>query len=152
MSNDFYKGIDDGRCNKMHRHLVYFFGRNLVLIHPAKSFFAVFGVKITDFLGKPEDYVRSILEKTLGSMKLDVLGGESINSTLKSLNAKVGEAVQSGLENMISSGPFKVLFGDLRRGPKNQDWGSEVANTYNEKPVAFDGFVKTTIIKTIVRV
>ena len=105
--------------------------------------------KITDFLGKPEDYVRSILEKTLGSKKLDILGGESINSTLKSLNNKVGEAVQSGLENMISSGPFKVLFGDLRRGPKNQNWGSEVANTYNEKPVAFDGFVKTTIIKTI---
>ena len=97
----------------------------------------------------PSALVKMIFENTIGNKKLDKLGGQSINDFVTDINDKIGEGVQRGLEAAISSGPFKMLFGDIRRGSMNRDWGTEVVNTYNSEQAMFDGFVRTSIIKTI---
>lgn len=85
----------------------------------------------------------------IGDKKLNILGGQSIEDVTKKINDSLGEAVQRGLEDLISSKPFKTLFGDLRRGEANHDYREDVVKGYNNKQATFDGYVRTTIIKTI---
>ena len=97
----------------------------------------------------PAPLIRMLLEGTVGAKPRDILGGQSINDTLDELNDRIGDAVQTGLEKAISSKTFKALFGDLRATERDKDWGKTVVNGYNDKPAPFDGYVRTTIIKTI---
>ena len=85
----------------------------------------------------------------IGDKNLNILGGRSIEDVTKKINDSLGEAVQRGLEDLISSKPFKTLFGDLRRGEANHDYREDVVKGYNNKQATFDGYVRTTIIKTI---
>lgn len=85
----------------------------------------------------------------IGDKKLNILGDQSIEEVTKKINDSLGEAVQRGLEDLISSKPFKTLFGDLRRGEANHDYREDVVKGYNNKQATFDGYVRTTIIKTI---
>ena len=85
----------------------------------------------------------------IGEKNLNILGGRSIEDVTKKINDSLGEAVQRGLEDLISSKPFKTLFGDLRRGEANHDYREDVVKGYNNKQATFDGYVRTTIIKTI---
>lgn len=85
----------------------------------------------------------------IGDKKLNILGDKSIEDVTKKINDSLGEAVQRGLEDLISSKPFKTLFGDLRRGEANHDYREDVVKGYNNKQATFDGYVRTTIIKTI---
>lgn len=85
----------------------------------------------------------------IGGKNLNILGGQSIEDVTKKINDSLGEAVQRGLEDLISSKPFKTLFGDLRRGEANHDYREDVVKGYNNKQATFDGYVRTTIIKTI---
>ena len=85
----------------------------------------------------------------IGDKNLNILGGRSIEDVTKKINDSLGEAVQRGLEDLISSKPFKTLFGDLRRGEANHDYRKDVVKGYNNKQATFDGYVRTTIIKTI---
>ena len=85
----------------------------------------------------------------IGDKKLKILGDQSVEEVTKKINDSLGEAVQRGLEDLISSKPFKTLFGDLRRGEANHDYREDVVKGYNNKQATFDGYVRTTIIKTI---
>ena len=85
----------------------------------------------------------------IGEKNLKILGDQSIEDVTKKINDSLGEAVQRGLEDLISSKPFKTLFGDLRRGEANHDYREDVVKGYNNKQATFDGYVRTTIIKTI---
>jgi hypothetical protein len=85
----------------------------------------------------------------IGDKKLKILGDQSVEDVTKKINDSLGEAVQRGLEDLISSKPFKTLFGDLRRGEANHDYREDVVKGYNNKQATFDGYVRTTIIKTI---
>lgn len=85
----------------------------------------------------------------IGEKNLKILGDKSIEDVTKKINDSLGEAVQRGLEDLISSKPFKTLFGDLRRGEANHDYREDVVKGYNNKQATFDGYVRTTIIKTI---
>lgn len=101
------------------------------------------------FQNGPAPLVRMLLENTVGAKPRNILGGQSINDTLDDLNDRIGDAIQTGLEKAISSKTFKSLFGDLRATERDKDWGKTVVNGYNDKPAPFDGYVRTTIIKTI---
>lgn len=103
----------------------------------------------TFFEGGPTPLIKSLLEMTVGNKPREFLGGESINDALETLNDRIGEGVQSGLESLITSKTFKTLFGDLLAGERNKDWNTAVVNGYNDKAAPFDGYVRTTIIKTI---
>lgn len=85
----------------------------------------------------------------IGDKKLKILGDQSVEDVTKKINDSLGEAVQRGLEDLISSKPFKTLFGDLRHGEANHDYREDVVKGYNNKQATFDGYVRTTIIKTI---
>lgn len=85
----------------------------------------------------------------IGDKNLKVLGGRSINDTMDTINDTIGEAVQRGLEDLISSKTFKTLFGDLKRGEINYNYQNDVIKGYNNKQATFDGYVRTTIIRTI---
>lgn len=103
----------------------------------------------TFFEGGPAPLLKSLLEMTVGNKPREFLGGESINDALDTLNDRIGEGIQSGLESLITNKTFKTLFGDLLAGERNKDWNAAVVNGYNDKTAPFDGYVRTTIIKTI---
>jgi hypothetical protein len=103
----------------------------------------------TFFEGGPTPLIKSLLEMTVGSKPREFLGGESINNALDTLNDRIGEGIQSGLESLITNKTFKTLFGDLLAGERNKDWNAAVVNGYNDKAAPFDGYVRTTIIQTI---
>ena len=103
----------------------------------------------TLFEGGPTPLIKSLLEMTVGNKPREFLGGESINDALDTLNDRIGEGIQSGLESLITNKTFKTLFGDLLAGERNKDWNAAVVNGYNDKAAPFDGYVRTTIIKTI---
>ena len=85
----------------------------------------------------------------IGDKQIKALGDRSINDTMESINRGIGEAVQRGLEDLISSKPFKALFGDLKRGESSHNYKEDVVKGFNNKQATFDGYVRTTIIKTI---
>ena len=85
----------------------------------------------------------------IGGKELKILGGNSIDKTMETINNTLGEAVQRGLEDLISSKPFKSLFGDLKRGESSHNYKEDVVKGFNNKQATFDGYVRTTIIKTI---
>jgi len=98
----------------------------------------------------PSDILQMAYQMSgLGGKELKILGGRSIDKTMETINNTLGEAVQRGLEDLISSKPFKTLFGDIKRGESTHNYKEDVVKGIDNKQATFDGYVRTTIIKTI---
>ena len=98
----------------------------------------------------PAALVQMLYEMSgVGDKNLNILGGRSINTTMNAVNNSIGEAVQRGLEDLLNSKTFQTLFGDLRRGEASHNYKEDVIKGYNNKQATFDGYVRTTIIRTI---
>lgn len=86
----------------------------------------------------------------LGTGKqLDILGGRSIDEVGKRFNDIIGTATQTAMNEMINSGPFKKIFGDITSFEGDKDYGSIVPNHYDTKKAQFDGMTRMSIINVI---
>lgn len=96
----------------------------------------------------PEDLAKMGLGLVTGK-KMDALGGKSIDELGHKFNDMIGAGVQTALNEMINSGPFKSLFGDITRTEAEADYGKIVPNKYDNKKALFDGMVHQSIVNVI---
>ena len=96
----------------------------------------------------PEDLAKMGLGLVTGK-KMDALGGKSIDELGHKFNDMIGAGVQTALNEMINSGPFKSLFGDITRTEAEADYGKIVPNKYDDKKALFDGMVHQSIVNVI---
>ena len=52
MGDYFYEGIYDSGSNKVYCHLIDFFRRNLIFVHPVEGLLAVFCIELADLFLK----------------------------------------------------------------------------------------------------
>lgn len=98
---------------------------------------------------KPKDLLAAALSMTILNRPIDRFDGNSINDIGEKFNEFIGNGIQRGLGELISSDKFIKLFGDLRSTDRNPNYGKMVENPYNGKPAVFDGYVRTSITTTI---
>ena len=98
--------------------------------------------------GGPVDVAKFLMGFGLGK-PLNALGGESIDSLGKKFNEMIGTSIQTGLNEVIKSGPFKSLFGNIAQFEGDKDYGTIAANNYTTKKAMFDGMTRMSIVNII---
>ncbi len=98
--------------------------------------------------GGPVDVAKYLMGFALGR-PMDSLGGESIDSLGKKFNEMIGTGIQTGLNELIKTGPFKSLFGNLSQFEGDKDYGTIADNNYTTKKALFDGMTRMSIVNII---
>lgn len=98
--------------------------------------------------GGPVDVAKFLMGFGTGK-KLDVLGGQSIDEIGKRFNEAIGTATQTVMNEIINSGGFKKIFGDITSFAGDKDYGTIAETTYNTKKAMFDGMTRMSIVNII---
>lgn len=97
----------------------------------------------------PESLFDSFIKPEIFDKKINALGGKSIDDIGKSFNEAIDSAAQIAMSEIISSDPFKKLFGDITTMSSDQDYSRFTISTYDTKKANFDGMTRLSIIKVI---
>lgn len=97
----------------------------------------------------PDALLKMALDMTVLNKKSNALGGKSINDIGKGFNEMIGTVTQTMMSEMVGSGFFKKIFGDLTSIDGDTDYGRLVPNHYDNKKAQFDGMTRMTIVSVI---
>lgn len=97
----------------------------------------------------PEYMTRILFDLTLGSKEFKALGNQSINEIGEKFNDAIGQSISDALSNVMDTGFFKKIFGNLKAEGRSNDFRSYTSNEYTRNPAVFDGMTRTSIVKTI---
>ena len=77
------------------------------------------------------------------------INGKSFDDWGKAFNDMIGTGVQTALNEMINSKPFKRLFPGLTSFSADFDYGTALGNSYDIKRAQFDGMTRMSIVNVI---